>query len=289
MKFIYVLVYVHSESKTLETTILGIYKTKKEALAITTDEELEQNYDAKLNDEDSATSAFEIRKYRIGASIGDIVGPPRKGAIGKVSGKGAPDPYGLVYAPPRSTLYQAPDKLKEGVSESTLLKYFPLIKRGDVVHFGEGSYRNDGKQIFDGVKLIPLADDLDEYEHLPSEFTLNEFPGYDYFDKTIAHNNIRWLRVEGEDCLLDIDTLEVNEPNKYFIVATDYTNYKILLPNEYSNIKTVSKLYEKITESRWYKKYGAMPLERASSFWGKGDEYDNVYSIWVPGGKITYE
>ena len=55
-------------------------------------------------------------------------------------------------------------------------KVFPNIKRGDVVHTGFSKHRNDGRYLYDGEKLVELSCELDEYGHLPSDFTLNEFP-----------------------------------------------------------------------------------------------------------------
>jgi len=64
------------------------------------------------------------------------------------------------------------------------------IRRGDVVHFEEFSdYRNEGKLIYDGAKLISLNYEFDDYGCLPPEFTVNEF-GSQYFLETIDHNSI---------------------------------------------------------------------------------------------------
>jgi len=70
------------------------------------------------------------------------------------------------------------------------------IKRGDVVHFEEFSdYRNEGKLIFDGEKLIELDTEYDDYGCVPKQFTVNEF-GSHHFIETIDHNYIVHLRAD---------------------------------------------------------------------------------------------
>jgi hypothetical protein len=90
--------------------------------------------------------------------------------------------------------------------EDVLARALPLtpgIRRGDVVWLEEfGDYRNEGKLIYNGEKLIPFADVEDEYGHLPAEFTINEF-GVHHFRDVVAHNRLVWARfdnysIEGE-------------------------------------------------------------------------------------------
>lgn len=63
------------------------------------------------------------------------------------------------------------------------------LKRGDIVHFEQfGDYRNDGKYIYDGTKLLPLDTDYDDYGQLPLEFKVpTEFPPR-YWSEYIDHN-----------------------------------------------------------------------------------------------------
>ncbi len=77
------------------------------------------------------------------------------------------------------------------------LKDLPLL-RGDVIHIEwAGEYRNTGKIMWDGVKVITLGYDnnIDEYGYVPREFTIPEF-SYDHFHDSIAHNLIIWLSPE---------------------------------------------------------------------------------------------
>src|SRR5438552_14834358 len=107
------------------------------------------------------------------------------------------------------------------------IKYFPKIKRGDIVHFGEGHYRNEGKLIFDGFKLILLNAELDEYDHLPFEFTLNQFPDFDYFRETIDHNNIRWLQITDRKEIVRIERCpNTGLTNKCFVAKIGSYEYK---------------------------------------------------------------
>lgn len=76
------------------------------------------------------------------------------------------------------------------------------IKYGDLVTFEcIADYRNDGKLIYDGEKLIPLSHVEDEYGNLPDMFhvlTWNQgviFPPR-YWQKVIKHNWYVWLDVE---------------------------------------------------------------------------------------------
>ena len=72
----------------------------------------------------------------------------------------------------------------------------PGIRRGDVIVLEEfGGYRNDGKLIYDGEKLIPFDDTEDEYGHLPREFTVNEI-GSLYVAEVVEHNKLVWARFD---------------------------------------------------------------------------------------------
>lgn len=75
---------------------------------------------------------------------------------------------------------------------SSHLDTLPLL-RGDVI-FMEwiGDYRNDGKLIWDGEKVLAPAYDVDEYGSVPKEFTFPEFP-LNHFHTSIVHNYIMWL------------------------------------------------------------------------------------------------
>ncbi len=65
------------------------------------------------------------------------------------------------------------------------------IRRGDIVHLEAlGEYRNEGKYIFDGERVIPLDSSRDEYGAVPSQFkVIDEFPTR-YWVGVIEHNGI---------------------------------------------------------------------------------------------------
>ncbi len=71
------------------------------------------------------------------------------------------------------------------------------IRRGDVVHIAViGSYRNEGKYIYDGKKLVDLEYRGDEYGSVPSNFhVIEEFPIH-YWTDIIVHNHIVWFNIQ---------------------------------------------------------------------------------------------
>ncbi|RUS12524.1 hypothetical protein BC937DRAFT_87651, partial [Endogone sp. FLAS-F59071] len=71
--------------------------------------------------------------------------------------------------------------------------WFALLRRGDVIHNGFfGSFRNQGKVIFDGQNVVRLAYHIDEYGSLPPGFDCALFPK-GYWVDAIAHNGIVFL------------------------------------------------------------------------------------------------
>jgi hypothetical protein len=71
-----------------------------------------------------------------------------------------------------------------------------LYSRGDVIHFGNDSYRNNNKMIFDGEKLLDLWTEADDYGSVPPNFVCGDEEG-DFnigdFEDIIDHNSINWL------------------------------------------------------------------------------------------------
>jgi len=70
------------------------------------------------------------------------------------------------------------------------------LSRGDVVHFGSDSYRNNNKLIFNGEKLEDLWTDVDDYGSVPPTYVCGDNPGeFDIgnFEDIIDHNTINWL------------------------------------------------------------------------------------------------
>jgi hypothetical protein len=81
------------------------------------------------------------------------------------------------------------------------LSQFPL-RRGDILRLDWiPKYRNNGKLIWTGEKLITLDTSLDNYGNLPREFSFPEF-SLNHFHKTIDHNNIIWLSLSNIDELI---------------------------------------------------------------------------------------
>lgn len=78
-------------------------------------------------------------------------------------------------------------------NDQEIKKYLDIeeTRHGDVIHLQAlGDYRNDGKFIYDGVKIIGLDYSIDDYGALPGCFNIEKFPHVKYFSKTIDHNRI---------------------------------------------------------------------------------------------------
>lgn len=108
-----------------------------------------------------------------------------------------------------------------------LLKY-PLF-RGDVVYMPWiGAYRNDGKMLWGGSKLIHLNYEPDEYGAVSREFTFPEFP-FSYFYESIDHNTISWLSKEAiEEAIRNFD-----ENTGKTTVTDNKKSYTLTLLDEY--------------------------------------------------------
>ena len=86
--------------------------------------------------------------------------------------------------------------------------HISMIRKGDVVCFisKERRYCNDYTVIFNGTSFQHLEDKYDEYNHLPHNFHIQDYPSIHYFqniefkEQVIAHNNIVWLRCF-KDCI----------------------------------------------------------------------------------------
>lgn len=121
---------------------------------------------------------------------------------------------------------------------------YPNIKRGDVVFFEScGEYRNSGKLMWNGTKLIALADDYDDYGHVPYEIKIEEFPHRDYFSKSIDHNNL--INIMGSEYkIIDAQTdIETGEQYWYTIRHKEM-NLKWIIKS-YSEPKEFKKILKK--------------------------------------------
>ncbi len=74
------------------------------------------------------------------------------------------------------------------------LKELPLL-RGDALVIDDYNYRNTGRLIWDGEKVLSLNFDIDEYGSVAKEMMFPEFP-LNHFHTTIDHNTIIWLAPE---------------------------------------------------------------------------------------------
>ncbi len=68
-----------------------------------------------------------------------------------------------------------------------------VLKIAKIGDFNISEYRNDGRVIFDGEKIIRLCSDIDDYGSIPKNFlTFEEFP-IGYFTNVIEHNTIHFI------------------------------------------------------------------------------------------------
>lgn len=82
------------------------------------------------------------------------------------------DEYGYLY---NSVPIDVRDRELAKILSNNLCE-FPGIQKGDLISiFGKDTYRNEGIFIYDGEKVIVLDTTFDEYGHLPSYFTVEEF------------------------------------------------------------------------------------------------------------------
>lgn len=66
--------------------------------------------------------------------------------------------------------------------------------RGDIIHIIEcGSYRNDGRMIYDGNQLLDLYVDIDDYGSVPPIFLVGDEFLATHWLNTIDHNSIVWI------------------------------------------------------------------------------------------------
>lgn len=90
---------------------------------------------------------------------------------------------------------------------------FPKILRGDVVRFGGDTYRNNGKMIWNGERLIRLDHRVDDYGNAPEEICFPEVP-LDFYFNSIAHN--KYIYITAEKATEIIKTGKLSDNYKYY-------------------------------------------------------------------------
>lgn len=97
----------------------------------------------------------------------------------------------------KKTSDNTPDKYN--ICSSTCIGYnlpgHAIIKRGDVVHFGNDDYRNNNKLLYDGIKLISLYTAIDDYGSVPPQFKVGKIfkPTHWIENYAMDHNTIIFL------------------------------------------------------------------------------------------------
>ena len=103
------------------------------------------------------------------------------------------------------------------------LSDLPLL-RGDVFHLEwQEEYRNSGKFIWDGEKVLELDGALDDYGAVPKEFSFPEFP-IDHFYESIDHNNLIWIAPNKVQEIIK----NFNEETQKSFVTDGYETYPVI-------------------------------------------------------------
>ena len=94
--------------------------------------------------------------------------------------------------------------IKKKVREND--REFLNIAKGDIVIIeSESGYRNTGKFIWNGKKVVDLYTEVDDYGSVPPEIEItddNDFDAYSWYD-LIEHNNFVWYSPEIRDRIKD--------------------------------------------------------------------------------------
>lgn len=111
------------------------------------------------------------------------------------------------------------DRLTELIYETPSLN----ILRGDVITINkEDGYRNDGKALWTGLKLVNLDGDIDDYGNVTAEFAFPEFP-INHFYESIDHNFITYLSKQAvQEAIKTFD-----EQTQRAKISNNYDTYEI--------------------------------------------------------------
>jgi hypothetical protein len=119
--------------------------------------------------------------------------------------------------------YKNPNKQKNYKFEFNPIQKYD-IKCGDIINF-QGSYRNEGKWIWDGTKIVNLDTEVDDYGSVPPEFKVGKDFQPNHWIDVVDHNSIIWL----EDELFEDIEIYAKTDQFYGRVKIFDTNYKIFI------------------------------------------------------------
>lgn len=129
--------------------------------------------------------------------------------------------------------------------------YRHFMRRGDILFNSiYPRYRNDGKCLFDGEKLVGLEGDFNEYGHVSREFlAFIEFPP-DYWDD-LAYNGVRisWTDFS------QINVHDMGNVNRYdnvyrcYEVEFEDKRYNLLLEQDHEVPEDIVLIYNDIDEN----------------------------------------
>ena len=101
------------------------------------------------------------------------------------------------------------------------------IRRGDIVHLEvNGDYRNDGKYMFDGERVIALDSSLDEYGSVPSQFkAIDVFP-LRHWVGVIEHNGIVHFDASPyvDEIMRNLEETQVDETGEFYKSSFTHAN-----------------------------------------------------------------
>ncbi len=166
------------------------------------------------------------------------------------------------------------------------------LVRGDVIFLGwESGYRNIGKLMWNGEKVIELDYDLDDYGNVPSCMQFPEFPP-DHFTDSIAHNEIFCLSLDSQKELqnnFDSDT-------QLSSISDNYRTYPVKIITDADPVTIKFSSLPLITNARYqepYVSYGGVKIEECIEIYphiscgswnhqgSKGSKYE-ITDKWRP-------
>lgn len=118
------------------------------------------------------------------------------------------------------------------------------LRRGDLISIKpQHGYRNNDIAIYDGVNVISLENDIDDYGYVPKQFkVIQEFPiqywsddpdNLDLTKRGIDHNCIVWFdhNIVKDQCLMNINFRIINDGKFGAVTQFNYNNkiYYIIL------------------------------------------------------------
>ena len=113
----------------------------------------------------------------------------------------------------KSRIFELPEMEFYNDINKIIPEKFPNILRGDVVRLDNYNYRNMGKAIWDGERIINIGYSADDYGNAPEEICFPEVP-LDFYFNSIDHNT--YIYITEEKAQEIIATGKLSDNYKYY-------------------------------------------------------------------------